>query len=126
MLEHQVAGGVPIGVVDPLEEVEIAEHQREVTVAPRGAGGLLAQPLLKAAVVVEAGQAIAQGQALQGGVLLTQQVVGREQFSLPPRSQPSLPNLVNSSCSDQIPAKLLQIILHHSPRRLCNALRIFV
>src|SRR5205814_6047120 len=71
--QDEVAGRMPVAVVDRLEVVEVGEDQRERIAEPLGPPQLLPQDLMAPAAVREAGQAVAGRLALddrvQAGVL---------------------------------------------------------
>jgi hypothetical protein len=63
--EHCVPGGVPVGVVDRLEEVEVDDDQRERLAKAPGAVLLLGQDPVVLAPVEEARQLVAGREAAQ-------------------------------------------------------------
>ncbi len=65
MGEDRVAAGVPVGVVDLLEVVDVEESEREGAAVPAGADQLLLQAHLEVLVVVAARQAVADGHLAQ-------------------------------------------------------------
>ena len=63
--QHVVADGVAEDVVDLLEVVDVDHHDRDVRVLGRGQRQLAAEALVEVAVVVEAGERVGLGLALE-------------------------------------------------------------
>ena len=70
LLEHEVAAEVAVGVVDPLELVEVEDDQRQRPPVAHGARELALDLLVVLPLVVDLGQAVARHQ------LVDRQVVG--------------------------------------------------
>src|SRR5262249_4188173 len=60
--QSAAAGQMPVGVVDVLEVVEIEKRQRKIGAVVLGAPDLLAQPIVKEAIIEQAGQLVAARQ----------------------------------------------------------------
>ena len=74
-LEDPVPEGVAVGVVDPLEVVDVQQQQRERLLVAIAAIEFVGQPLLEPAVVVQPGEAVGHRHALDG---LVQHRVGNQ------------------------------------------------
>ncbi len=75
--EELVADGVALRVVDPLELVDVDEHERELRAVATRALDHPCDGLLEGAVVAEAGQAVAQGRFAGALVQLAHPRAGR-------------------------------------------------
>ena len=80
--QHRVPGEVTVGVVDALEEVEVADDHGQGAVEADRAGQLLAQPLVHGPVVEQPGEAVVAGELLQAlgetGVVEHHREVGQQ------------------------------------------------